>query len=66
MLKSFRSLVTLRAGVFVIVAVSYITVRESHKSQKDKDGHRDDSKHQWRNRQLAVLDEGSLSTLSKQ
>jgi hypothetical protein len=58
--------VTLRVGVFVVVAVGYITVREGDKGQKDKDRHCDDSIHQWRNRKLAVLDKWSLGTLSKQ
>ena len=66
MLRSFNALVTLGVGVFVIVAVSYIAVRESHKRQEDENRHRDDSKHQWRNWQLAVLDERSVSALSKQ
>ena len=35
--KSFRGLVTLGAGVFVIVAVSYIAVRVSDECQKDED-----------------------------
>ena len=56
---------TLRARVLVIVAVSYISVRESNKRQQNEDCHCDDSKHQWRHRQLAVLDEWSFRTLSK-
>ena len=55
---------TLRARVLVIVAVSYISVRESNKRQQNEDCHCDDSKHQWRHRQLAVLDEWSFRTLS--
>jgi len=31
--------VTLEAGVFVIVAVSYIAVRKSNECQKDEDRH---------------------------
>jgi hypothetical protein len=37
MLKSFEGLVTLRAGVFVIVAVGYIAVGESYKRQQNED-----------------------------
>jgi hypothetical protein len=36
MLKSFEGLVTLRVGVFVIVAVGYISVRESYKRQQNE------------------------------
>jgi hypothetical protein len=58
--------VTLRAGVFVIVAVSYIAVRVSDECQKDEDRNCNYSIHQRRDRQLAVLDEWSFTTFSKQ
>ena len=66
MLESFCALVTLGVGVLVIVAVSCVSVGKSDKRQEDKNRHCNNSEHQRRNRQLAVLDKRSIGSLSKQ
>jgi hypothetical protein len=62
--REFGGLVTLRARILVIVAVSYISVRKDNKSKKDKHSHGDNAVSKSWNWQFAVLDEHTIG-LSK-
>jgi hypothetical protein len=57
-------LVTLRARILVIVAVSYIPIGENNECEEYENAHRYDSVSQRRDWQFAVLDEHTIS-LSK-
>ena len=59
--REFGGLVTLRARILVIMAVSYIAIRENNERKNDKYGHRNDAVSQRRNWQFAVLDEHTIS-----